>query len=139
VVIAPRGVPGGGRIDEALRERGFERRISFSTPSFLAAAHVVAATDLVMVIPARIGATIARPLGLVVFNPPVEIPGFQVAMFWHDRHDADPAHEFVRSQIALVVGGADFRNPVGDTRSRAGRVRGRPANSGAEKVRGPEQ
>jgi DNA-binding transcriptional LysR family regulator len=118
VVVAPRGLPGGGRIDEVLRQHGLERRIAFSTPSFLAAQQVVATTDLVLVTPARIAAAVAGPLGLVTFEPPVEISGFQIAMFWHDRHDADPSHEFLRKQIAIVARESDSRNRAALRRSR---------------------
>jgi DNA-binding transcriptional LysR family regulator len=102
-LVAPRGQPGGGRIDEALREHGLERRVVFTTPSFLAAPHVVAATDVVMLLPARLATALAEQLGLATFDPPVEIPGFEMAMFWHDRHDSDPAHAFVRGEIAHVA------------------------------------
>jgi DNA-binding transcriptional LysR family regulator len=104
VLVAPRGQPGGGRIDEALRERGLERRIAFRTPSFLAAPQVVAATDLVMILPARLATALAGQLRLAMFQAPVEIPGFEMAMFWHDRHDADPVHAFLRMEVARVAG-----------------------------------
>ena len=109
-VIAPRGQPGGGRVDEALRAHKRQRRIAFTTPSFLAAPHVVAATDLVMIVPARIAAALAGPLRLTTFAPPVEVPGFQIAMFWHDRHDSDPAHAFLRREIARAA--AALPNPA---------------------------
>jgi DNA-binding transcriptional LysR family regulator len=102
-LVAPRGQPGGGRIDEALREHRLQRHIAFRTPSFLAAPQVVAATDLVMVLPARLATALARQLRLATFEPPVEIPGFEMAMFWHDRHDSDPVHAFLRMEIAHVA------------------------------------
>ncbi|WP_169928621.1 LysR family transcriptional regulator [Labilithrix luteola] len=102
-LVAPRGQPGGGRIDDALRERGLERHIAFTTPSFLAAPHVVATTDLVMILPARLATALTRQLRLATFEPPVEIPGFEMTMFWHDRHDSDPAHAFLRGEIAQVA------------------------------------
>jgi DNA-binding transcriptional LysR family regulator len=103
VLVAPRGQPGGGRIDDALQEHGLERHIVFRTPSFLAAPQVVAATDLVMVLPARLATALARQLRLATFQAPVEIPGFEMAMFWHDRHDSDPVHAFFRNEVAHVA------------------------------------
>jgi DNA-binding transcriptional LysR family regulator len=103
VLIAPRGKSGGGKVDELLEQRGLRRRISFATPSFLAAPHIVAATDLVMVVPARIASLLQGQLPLAVFEPPLEVPGFQISMFWHDRHDSDPVHAFVRREIAQLV------------------------------------
>jgi DNA-binding transcriptional LysR family regulator len=117
VLVAPRGQPGGGPIDDALRQRGLERRIVFTTPSFLAAPQVVAATDLVMILPARLATALARPLRLAAFDPPVEVPGFEIAMFWHARHDSDPAHAFVREEIARVA--ASLQAPPRSSRSRS--------------------
>jgi DNA-binding transcriptional LysR family regulator len=102
-VISPRGQPGGGMIDEALKQRGLLRRIAFTTPSFLAAPQVVATTNLVMLLPTRIAVALEKKLGLALFDPPLDIPGFQMAMFWHNRHDSDPAHAFVRKEIARVA------------------------------------
>ncbi|WP_158502480.1 LysR family transcriptional regulator [Vitiosangium sp. GDMCC 1.1324] len=114
-LVAPRGQPGGGRIDEALRERGLHRHIAYTTPSFLAAPQVIAATDLVMVLPARLAIALAGQLRLATFEPPVEIPGFEMAMFWHDRHDSDPAHAFIRGEFAHVA--ASLSAPTDSSRS----------------------
>ncbi|HEY3864486.1 MAG TPA: hypothetical protein VGL54_00185 [Solirubrobacteraceae bacterium] len=38
-----------------------------------------------------------------MFEPPVESPGFEMAMFWHDRHDSDPVHAFLRMEVAHVA------------------------------------
>jgi DNA-binding transcriptional LysR family regulator len=102
-LIAPRGQSGGGKLDELLAQRGLRRRIAFATPSFLAAPQVVAATDLVMLVPARVAALLHGQLPLTVLELPLELPGFQMAMFWHDRHDSDPAHAFIRSEIAHIA------------------------------------
>jgi len=102
-LVSPRGQPGGGRIDEALEQHGLLRRIAFTTPSFLAAPQVVAMTDLVMILPARIAATLVGQLRIAIFDPPLEVPGFRMAMFWHDRHHSDPAHAFIRGEIAQIA------------------------------------
>jgi DNA-binding transcriptional LysR family regulator len=102
VLVSPRGQP-GGMVDDVLKRHGVPRRIAFTTPSFLVAPQVVATTDLVMILPGRIAAALAGQLGLATFEPPLEVPGFRMAMFWHDRHDSDPAHSFIRREIAQVV------------------------------------
>ncbi|HEX9101358.1 MAG TPA: LysR substrate-binding domain-containing protein, partial [Polyangia bacterium] len=101
-LISPRGQP-GGMVDDALERHGLRRRIAFATPSFVVAPQVVATTDLVMILPARLAAASARALHLATFEPPLEVPDFQIAMFWHDRHDSDPAHAFIRREIARVA------------------------------------
>jgi DNA-binding transcriptional LysR family regulator len=63
----------------------------------------VATTDLIMILPARLAAAVGGGPRLVTFEPPLKVPGFQIAMFWHDRHDSDPAHSFIRREIAQVA------------------------------------
>ena len=98
--VAPRGRL-GGVVDDALAQMGRTRRIAFTTPSFLVAPQV-ARTDLVITLAARITQSFARTLPLVTFPPPLELRGFEVAMFWHPRRDADPAHRFLREAVLRV-------------------------------------
>ena len=109
-LVSPRGGP-GGMVDDVLKQHGLSRHVAFTTPSFLVAPQVVATTDLVMVLPARIAAALERQLHLATFEPPLDVPGFRMAMFWHDRHDSDPAHAFIRGEIALVA--AALPRPAG--------------------------
>ena len=82
----------------------------------MAAPQVVAATDLVMVLPARLAIALAGQLRLAMFEPPVEIPGFEMSMFWHDRQDSDPVHAFLRMEVAQVA--AVLPKRVGGRRTR---------------------
>ena len=36
---------------------------------------------------------------LQVVEPPVEVPGFRMAMLWHERVHRDAAHQWLREQI----------------------------------------
>lgn len=96
--IAPRGRP-GGIVDETLAKLGLSRRVSFTTSNFLVAPAVVADTDLVITLAARIATSFVGTLPLVLFEPPLALDGFRVAMFWHERRHADPAHRFLREAI----------------------------------------
>jgi hypothetical protein len=73
----------------------------------------------VMILPAHLASALAGSLGLAMFEPPVEVAGFEMAMFWHARHDSDPAHMFVREQIARVA--ASLPAPQRPSRSRSGK------------------
>jgi DNA-binding transcriptional LysR family regulator len=101
-LVSPRGQP-GGMVDDVLNQHGLQRRIAFTTPNFVVAPQVVATTDLIMILPARLAAAVGSGPRLVTFAPPLKVPGFQIAMFWHDRHDSDPAHAFIRREIAQVA------------------------------------
>jgi DNA-binding transcriptional LysR family regulator len=102
VQIAPRGDPGGA-VDAALSARGLARRVAVRTPSFLAAPLVVARSDLVLTAPSLVLGSLAAPLGLRLFPPPLEVPGFRMFQGWHPRAHGDAAHRWFRALVASVA------------------------------------
>jgi DNA-binding transcriptional LysR family regulator len=70
-------------------------------PHFLVAISVIEETDLVAMLPSRLIAD--RPT-LKRVNAPVDVPGYTMAMVWHERSHRDPSHRWLREQIAGVVG-----------------------------------
>ncbi|WP_437738166.1 LysR family transcriptional regulator [Sorangium sp. So ce1335] len=102
LLVAPRGTP-GSLVDDALTALGRSRRIAAAVPHFLVAPHVVAATDLMATLGARLVDATAAPLGLTVLPPPLELAGFSLAMIWHERTHHDPAHRWLRDQVASTA------------------------------------
>lgn len=82
---------GGERGDE----RGRAQRVVLSLPHFAAAAGTVATSDLAATVPSRLVAAYAA-LGLVGLPLPFSIPDVQMALYWHDRVQDDPAHRWLR-------------------------------------------
>ncbi|WP_437734500.1 LysR family transcriptional regulator [Sorangium sp. So ce1335] len=101
-LISPRG-DSGGRVDEVLAEQGLSRRVALQIPHFLVAAHIVAETDLVLTVPARIAQAFASTEALRVMKPPVELGGFSLDQVWHERHAKDPAHMWLRGIFAEIA------------------------------------
>ncbi len=101
-LIAPGGRPGGA-VDLALAELGLQRRVALMTPHFLAAPFVVAQTDLVLTLPERVALAFAAVVPLVVVPPPLPLPGFSIVLLWHERTHDDPAHRWLRQQIAELA------------------------------------
>lgn len=102
VLVAPRGQT-GGVVDTALAARGLSRRVAVLLPHFLVAPHIVAASDVIVTLAARVARRIAEPLGLVLRPPPLALPGFTMAMVWHERTHRDPAARFVRQRVMEVA------------------------------------
>ena len=117
VLVAPRGAP-GGVVDEVLAKHGLARRVALAVPHFLMAPHVVAGSDLVVTIGARVAAAFVELLPLQVFEPPVPVPGFKVSLAWHARTHHDPAHQWLRAAIVERFGA---RAPRGQKRQTRGR------------------
>ncbi|MER6384295.1 LysR family transcriptional regulator [Streptomyces sp. NPDC001250] len=91
-----------GPIDEALAERGLERRVVGSVGTYPASLFVLRETDLVGLI-SHWGSPLAAILGLVTFEVPLPLPPVGVGFAWHPRHDADPAHAWLRDRVRELI------------------------------------
>ena len=101
LLISPRG-GATGTVDPILSELGLRRRIALRVPHFLVAPQVVARSDLILTLPARVAHALASSLQLTCLQPPLELPEFSLSLFWHERNHRDPAHSFLRNQIVDV-------------------------------------
>ncbi|MCE0447471.1 hypothetical protein LT493_34595 [Streptomyces tricolor] len=63
---------------------------------------VLRETDLIGLI-SQWGRPLADTLGLVTFEIPLRLPAVQLGFAWHPRHDADPAHAWLRGCVREVM------------------------------------
>ncbi|MFL6626593.1 MAG: LysR family transcriptional regulator [Vitreoscilla sp.] len=78
---------------------GLERRVAMTVPSFVAAAAVVASTDLATTLPARLLEVIGKRFDLVVVKAHAPILTTTLNLTWHDRTHHDAAAQALRSLI----------------------------------------
>jgi len=91
---------GGHRvIEEALERAGLARRIALRVPHFTVVPMVLERTDLILVLPERVAKVFERQGRLKYLPAPVTIPPADVAVFWHERFDADPGNRWLREQL----------------------------------------
>ncbi|MGF6605861.1 DNA-binding transcriptional LysR family regulator [Paraburkholderia sp. WSM4175] len=100
VIVSPDGGGFFGVTDETLAKVGLARKVVLSVPHFLFMQSVLASTDLVGMLPARL---VRGTDALRMVEPPVEVPGYEMAMLWHERVHRDPAHQWLREFIAASV------------------------------------
>ncbi len=100
VIVSPDGGGFHGVTDTTLAELGMTRRVALSVPHFLFLGSVLATTDLVAMIPSRL---VRGNDALQVAEPPLEVPGFEMLMLWHERIHRDPAHQWLREHIASSI------------------------------------
>jgi DNA-binding transcriptional LysR family regulator len=100
VVVSPDGGGFRGPTDAALEVLGRARRVVLSLPHFTVALAAIADSDLVAMLPARLVQGVAN---LQVTQAPLAIPGYEMAMGWHERSHRDAAHRWLRQQIAAAV------------------------------------
>ena len=100
VIVSPDGGGFRGVTDVALATLGLTRRVVLSVPHFLFMKSALANTDLVAMLPARL---VRDRADLDVVEPPVDVPGYEMAMLWHERSHRDPAHRWLREHIVQAV------------------------------------
>ncbi|MFB7505323.1 LysR family transcriptional regulator [Streptomyces broussonetiae] len=91
-----------GPIDTALAELGLGRRVVGSVGTYPASLFVLRETDLIGLITSY-GRPLAHALGLVTFEIPLRLPVVSVGLAWHPRHDADPAHAWLRDCVRELM------------------------------------
>ncbi|MEJ8645731.1 LysR family transcriptional regulator [Streptomyces sp. MS1.HAVA.3] len=85
-----------GPVDAALAEQGLTRRVVGSVGTFPASLFVLRESDLVGLLTTQ-AVPLATALGLETFEVPLALPPLPFGMAWHPRHDADPAHAWLRA------------------------------------------
>jgi DNA-binding transcriptional LysR family regulator len=96
VLVSSDGGGFHGVTDAALAQVGLSRRVALSVPHFLFMVSVLQSTDLVAMLPGRL---VRGNPALKVVEPPVDVPGYEMAMLWHERSHRDPAHQWLREHI----------------------------------------
>ncbi|WP_318385549.1 LysR family transcriptional regulator [Enterobacter sp.] len=96
VIVSPDGGGFSAATDIALAKSGLSRRVVLSVPHFLFMLEVLARSDLVAVLPERL---VKNTGALQVVAPPVDVPGFDILMLWHERLHRDPGHKWLRQHI----------------------------------------
>jgi len=100
-----------GFVDEALAALNRSRRIVLTVNQFFTAGRVVTQADLLTVLPRRFVPATGMADALVIKPLPIALQGIHVEVLWHQRHDHDPAHRWMRERI-LDAAAQRAREPV---------------------------
>jgi DNA-binding transcriptional LysR family regulator len=87
----------------ALEQQGLRREVAVSVTHFLAVPEMIAITDYCAVLPALICRRLADDPRLKIVPTPVDLGTFPVELAWHVRYRHDPAHRWLRAQVAEVA------------------------------------
>lgn len=106
LLVSPEG-DHSGLVDSRLVGLGLRRRVALSLPQFLVAPFVITQTDLVATLAARVAHRFVETnAGIEAHEPPIELPGWPLAMMWHRRADTHPATAWLRDAVAAVAAAA---------------------------------
>ncbi len=89
-------------VERTLEESRIERRIVLRVPSFLGLAAVIGATQLLAIVPRRLGETLLPQGKIKILDLPVKIPSYVVKQHWHERYHRDPGNIWLRQAIREI-------------------------------------
>jgi DNA-binding transcriptional LysR family regulator len=91
--------------ERSLEEQLPAHNIIARVPSFTAAAILAKHTSAIATLPGPVAAVLARELGMQLVKPPIKLPEFEIAQYWHERFDRDPSNQWLRSILNAQFGG----------------------------------
>ncbi len=92
-----------GRVDYLLKKQNLKRHIALSIPHFLVAPSILARTNLIATLPARVANEFASSLNLKIWPCPIPVQGFSVLMRWHQSMRDKNSHIWLRTLIKEVA------------------------------------
>lgn len=91
-----------GMVEQWLGERGLAREIVYTTPNYLQAAHIVASSDLVVVLPTRLARYYSALLPLQVHELPFELGPFHLDVVSLELRQREKALQWLIEQIIAL-------------------------------------
>ena len=88
-----------GFVDEALSGLGRQRRVMITVNQFFTAGSVVHQSDLLTVMPRSFVPAAGFESQLTMRALPFELPGIEVSLLWHRRHEQDAAQRWLRNAL----------------------------------------
>lgn len=93
-------------VDHQLEAQGLSRNTVLTVPHWLTVPEILKDTSLAAVMPASIANRLAEQFDLGVSDLDFMDTGFVWSLYWHKRHDNDPAHIWIRHAISDCCPGA---------------------------------
>lgn len=87
------------RLDKVLEERGIERKVKIQVSSLLGIGQMIASTNLLAILPARVARTMEQDAPVKVLQLPFTLPSYDVCQYWHERYHHEPGHIWFRQTI----------------------------------------
>lgn len=119
VIGGPEGMQHMAAVEKVLSSSRVKARVALRVHSLLCVGPVVAGSELIGVVPSNLGAIVASQVPLQLIEPPVQFPGFDITLVWHQRFHRDPAIEWLRSLFVKLYEGLKLSAPRADVKSKA--------------------
>ena len=109
-------------LDVLLGQDGRFRQLRLICQHYFAACQTVAASDLLLTMPASYAASLAPLLPIVVQPLPLALKPIPILAYWHESRQGDRSHAWLRQQVIEVIGAAPAFQPAGTGRARRTRT-----------------
>ncbi|NBA93646.1 LysR family transcriptional regulator [Pseudomonas sp. R5(2019)] len=102
-LIVEAGGSGHLALERALIDAGGRDCIKMRVPQYLSGPHLLLETDMVWTLPCALGKILARYYPLVIQPLPLQVPSFEIDLYWHDRFHRDPQNKWLREMVSRVL------------------------------------
>ncbi len=89
--------------DGQLEALGVTTRLDVTTESLVTLPFLVRGTRLIALAHERLARDVVDIAGIRILEPPVALAPLTETAFWHPRRNADPAHRWLRAQVAQLA------------------------------------
>lgn len=86
-------------VEDILQQRGIKRKIALQVSHFTIVPRLIADHDLLVTVPSRVGQYFEMDGRLRTLDIPIDIPHFEVRLFWHEHQEEKTSHRWLRNLI----------------------------------------
>ncbi|BDB29675.1 LysR family transcriptional regulator [Cupriavidus sp. TA19] len=90
-------------LEKALIDAGARHQIKLRLPQYLSAPHFIIASDLLWCAPEILVQRLMPHFEIITKPVPLQLPDFDIGIYWHDRYHRDPGNKWLRDFIVTVV------------------------------------
>lgn len=94
---------GQSPLTQRLEKRGVKRRIKYAVPNLFSVGAIVAASDMVGVVPRKVARGLQRTFEITIHPCPFELPPMQIFIVWHESFDGDEGHAWLRGMLKDIA------------------------------------
>jgi DNA-binding transcriptional LysR family regulator len=105
-------------VEQFLHEHQLRRSDTVRVPTFHVLPSIVANSDLLAIIPSRLGEAVGSHMSVKVLPMPVPAPPWAIRMYWHERYHHDPPSVWLRKTFVELFSHDGAKRPSRSTRRR---------------------
>lgn len=103
VIVSAHGL---GHIHEQIEKQLFDicppEKVRVVSHHFLSSILLVEQSNLIATLPSRAATALSERLNIQIFEPPIDIPSFEIKTYWHERFHHDAANQWLRNLISSM-------------------------------------